>query len=338
MDFFGKQYHPPGTEPGTLTARPSTGEIPLQIKLINYSASAYVEQDISSSDECRAFLATPAITWLHLQGRSDPETLRQYGELFGLHPLAMEDILNRGQLPKIDEYEEQVFLVMNLPTLSNGSTRTEQVAICAGHNYLLSFYAGETDPFDPIRKRISKSSARLRNLGVDYLLYTILDLVIDQAFPVLERYGDLIQALEEELLDRPTKSMLSRIHSLRRELLLLRRFLWPQREVLNMLMRGEHALITSATHIYLRDCYDHTVQIMELMENYRDMATSMLDVYLSSVSNRLNETMRLLTVIATIFIPLTFIVGVYGMNFQNSDSPWAMPELHWYYGYPLVWG
>jgi magnesium transporter len=339
MDYFGKQYHPPGTSPGTLKAHPELGEIPLQIKLINYSPADYVEKGIANVDECRDFLAMPAaVTWMHFQGHIDPEELRTYGDLVGLHTLAMEDILNRGQLPKIDEYEDQIFLVMNLPTLANGGTRTEQVAICIGRNYLLSFYAGKADPFDPIRKRLIKKSGRIRSLGVDYLLYTLLDLVIDQAFPILERYGDVIEELEEELLDRPTKSMLIRIHALRRELLFLRRFLWPQREVLNTLMRGEHLLITGSIHIYLRDCYDHTVQIMELLENYRDMATSMLDVYLSSVSNRLNDTMRLLTVIATIFIPLTFIVGVYGMNFQNQNSPWAMPELHWYYGYPLVWG
>lgn len=338
MDYFGKQYHPPGTSPGTLTAHPRAGETPAQIKLINYSPLEHVEKDISNVDECRAFLALPSVTWIHFQGHVDPEILRQFGEVVDLHPLAMEDILNRGQLPKIDEYEDQIFLVMNLPTLNNGGTRAEQIAIYIGRNYLLSFYAGETDPFDPIRKRLTKGAGRIRSLGVDYLLYTLLDLVIDQAFPVLERYGDLIEDLEEALLDKPTKPILGRIHALRRELLLLRRFLWPQREVLNTLMRGDHPLITSSIHIYLRDCYDHTVQIMELMENYRDMATSMLDVYLSSVSNRLNDTMRLLTVIATIFIPLTFIVGVYGMNFSHPESPWAMPELHWYYGYPLVWG
>lgn len=338
MDYFGKQYHPPGTSPGTLTARAiPPGGIP-KISLIHYSATKFSEREISSIAECQNCLAASENTWIHFQGTIEPEMLRQFGDAVGLHTLALEDILNRGQLPKIDEYEDQIFIVMNLPAMNTHGARVEQVALCVGSNYLATFYAGKEDPFDPIRNRLRKSGGRIRNQKIGYLLYSILDLIIDLAFPVMEHYGDLIETLEDALLAKPNKKTLSRIHVLRRELLLLRRFLWPQREVLNNLIGGEHPLIEPSLHVYLRDCYDHTFQIMELLENYRDMATNMLDVYLSSVSNRLNETMRLLTVIATIFIPLTFIVGVYGMNFEHPSSPWAMPELHWYYGYPLIWG
>ncbi|MDH5571934.1 MAG: magnesium/cobalt transporter CorA, partial [Gammaproteobacteria bacterium] len=194
------------------------------------------------------------------------------------------------------------------------------------------------DPFHPLRKRLRKHTGHIRDQGADYLLYSILDLIIDQGYPVLENFGEQIELIEEELLSSATQKTLAQIHKLRRELLLLRRILWPQREVLSTIMRNEHSLIKKETVIYLRDCYDHTIQIMDLVENYREMAASMIDVYLSSVSHRLNEIMRVLTMIATIFIPLTFIVGLYGMNFHHNESPWAMPELGWYYGYPLIWG
>jgi len=206
----------------------------------------------------------------------------------------------------------------------------EQVSLFFGNNYVISFYNGEKDPFDPVRNRL-RSGGRLRSRGADYLLYTLLDVVIDQGFPVLEALGEWIEDLEDELLGAPSKQTLAQIHELKRDMLLLRRTLWPQREVINQLLREDQSLIEEATRPYLRDCYDHTIQIMDLFETYRDMAAGMMDVYLSSTSYRLNEVMRVLTVIATIFIPPTFLVGVYGMNFAD------MPELHWRYGYLGSW-
>jgi len=238
----------------------------------------------------------------------------------------------------VEEYQGQLFVIMAMPAEPEKPRLFNQVSVFMGKNYIISFHNGDHDPFEPLRKRLQKHGGRIRSEQTDYLLYSLLDLVIDQGFPVLEDHGERIEVLEDELLDQPTKSTLSDIHRQRRELLSLRRMLWPHRDVINYLLRGDNPLISPGTMLYLRDCYDHAIQIMDLLENYRDMATSMLDVYLSSASYRLNEVMRVLTIIATIFIPLTFISGIYGMNFHNPDSPWAMPELGWYYGYPMVWG
>ncbi|MGB5736731.1 MAG: magnesium/cobalt transporter CorA, partial [Thiohalocapsa sp.] len=218
------------------------------------------------------------------------------------------------------------------------SLQSEQISLFIGKGYLISFCGQAQDPFEAVRSRLRNHAGRIRRGGSDYLLYALLDVIIDHAFPLLETYGERIEALEEALLDRPEPDILAQIHQLRRELLLMRRMLWPQREVLSQLFHEECPCIEQDTKFFLRDCYDHTVQILDLLESYREMAASMVDVYLSSLSNRLNESMRLLTIIATLFIPLTFIAGVYGMNFGNdTQSWWAMPELRWDYGYPAVW-
>lgn len=339
MAYFTKDYHPPGTSPGTLVARTTKATAPLKFHLIDYSNGHFAERLLDTAAECKGYLAHEATTWIHVQGQVQPELLREMGALFGLHPLALEDVLNSGQRPKIDEYDEQLFIALSTPLGSANHIDIEQISFFLGNNYLISFYAGSDGLLEPIRKRLRSHGDRLHTQKADYLLYTVLDLVVDMGFPLLEEFGDLIEALEDKLLDTPSGNILAQIHNVRRELLLLRRIIWPQREVINRLLHDDHPLIQHSTHIYLRDCYDHNIQIMDLLENYRDMAGSMLDVYLSSVSNRLNETMRLLTLIATIFIPLTFVAGVYGMNFgNNSHSPWAMPELNWYYGYPMAWG
>ena len=239
----------------------------------------------------------------------------------------------------MDDYKDQHFVILTHPAVDAGdpSIRIDQLSLFIGDNFVISFHPGGKDPFDLVRKRLSDHVGRIRSRGADYLLYALIDVVIDEGFPVLEWLGDEVEALEDELLDSPTDNSLRRLHQLRRTLAILRRTLWPQRDVLNSLVRGDSGLIADENMVYYRDCYDHTIQIMDLIETYRDMATGMLDVYLSSISYRLNEIMRMLTIIATIFIPLTFIVGVYGMNFGNDRSPRAMPELGWYYGYPLVW-
>jgi magnesium transporter len=337
MEHFGKTYHPPGTPPGTLVEHEAVEPGGLTIHLVDYTASEFTERELVTPEECRPFLDKDSVTWIHLQGVTGKETMENIGELFGLHPLAMEDVLNKGQRPKIEEYEGQLFIVMMMLRKLNDATAAEQVSIFLGKNYIVSFHAGSNDPLEPLRHRLRKQVGHLRNSAADYLLYCILDLVIDQGYPVLEDYGEAVSEIEESLLTHvATQDTLAQIHRIRRELLLLRRSLWPQREIMNSLLRGGNVLINEGTLLYLRDCYDHVVQIMDLVETYRDMATNMVDVYLSSVSHRLNEIMRVLTLIATIFIPLTFVVGLYGMNFSHPDSPWAMPELHWYYGYPMV--
>jgi magnesium transporter len=236
-------------------------------------------------------------------------------------------------------YDDQVFLISAMPMFDDERLEVVQVSLFAGPGYLICLCPLEQDPFEPVRKRIRQpNNRRFTSRGIDYLLYAMLDLITDSAFPVLETFGDKLEEMEIELLEHPRKQTLTDLHHLKRELLMLRRVLWPQREALTSLMRMENSLIHQDTLIYFRDCQDHSIQIIELLESFREMATSMLDIYLSSISQKTNDTMRVLTIIATIFIPLTFIVGVYGMNFEHADSPWAMPELGWYYGYPMVWG
>lgn len=337
MPYFHKRYHPPGTAPGTLTRHKMARPVPPRISVMEFGEGGVEELHDVTAEQCKAYLSSETLTWIHVNGHTGPEVLRQLGAMFGLHPLALEDVSNMGQRPKVESYDSQIFLISSLPLLHRDRIDEEQVSIFTGKDYVVSFCSAAEDPFEPVRQRLRNRNGRAHTLTSDYLLYSLLDLTIDQGFPVLERFGELIEGLETELLESPDKSTLNRLHELKRELLLLRRTLWPQRELLNHLMRGDQPLIHAEIQPYLRDCYDHTIQIMDLLEAYRDMTASMLDVYLSSVSNRLNETMRVLTLIATLFIPPTFVAGVYGMNFENPNSPWAMPELGWYYGYPFAW-
>ncbi len=338
MSYFGKQYHAPGTAPGTLVPHAAT-DAPLSIHLMDYTDTEVEEVALRSAADCTPYLARASKTWIQVNGQVNPDTLRKLGELFDLHDLALEDVLNSGQRPKVEVYDDQMFVALALPMYQQGRLQTVQVSLFVGPDYLIGFCPLDEDLFEPIRKRMRKpNNRRFASRGIDYLLYALIDLVIDEGYPVLEAFGEQLERIEAQVLARPSHQTLAEIHGLKRELLLLRRMLWPQRELVNALLRTEEGLIQAGTQVYLRDCHDHTVQIIELLESFRDMATSMVDIYLSSVSHRTNETMRVLTMIATIFIPLTFIVGIYGMNFEHPSSPWAMPELGWYYGYPLVWG
>jgi magnesium transporter len=334
-----KTYHPPGTAPGTLVPTRPVEHGTLSLYVIDYTDELLFEEQLDTAEACTPYLSRDSKTWIQVNGIPDPDTLRTLGRQFDLQDLALEDVLNSGQRPKLDVYDGQLFLVLSLPQFVDGHLQVAQISIFAGEKYVIVFNPLQVDPFEPIRKRLRPpNNHRLRTRNVDYLLYALIDLVIDAGFPVLEAIGERIEQLEDDLLESPDRDIISEIHAVRRELLLLRRRLWPQREVVSGLLRGDVALIEEQTHPYLRDCYDHTIQIMDLQESFREVSTSLLEVYLSSVSNRTNEIMRVLTIIATIFIPLTFIVGIYGMNFEHSESPWAMPELHWYYGYPFIWG
>ena len=333
--YFHKRYHPPGTAPGTLVESPVPEASPVRIRLLDYSPEDCFLNEDAAAAECVARLERDTVSWVHVQGHPTPDVLRTLGEAFKLHPLAMEDVLNTGQRPKVEPFDEQLFLIMSLPVFQDEMVTTRQISLFAHTRYIVSFCEGPDDPFRPLVRRIQTSSSNLRRRGADYLLYAILDLVIDQGFPVLESFGIQLEELEDNIAASAGHELLDRIHTVKRELILLRRMVWPQREVITQLLREDHELFAGDTRIFLRDCYDHTVQIMDLLETYRDMSASILDIYLSSVSNSLNETMRVLAVIATIFMPLTFIAGVYGMNFDRSH-PWNMPELGWPYGYPLV--
>lgn len=335
MTYFHKKYHPPGTPPGTLTSQPGHAA-ECRIHLTDYTDGEFTDKVLTDIDTCRDYAGRPSTTWIDVQGAFTVDVVRKLGDIFGLHPLAMEDVLNTGQRPKLDRFGEQLFIVMSLPASHDGNILMEQVSIFFGENFVLSFHHGRVERFEPVRHRLRNASGRIRSLGEDYLLYCLLDLVIDEAFPVLEDFGDRVERLETSALDSPDRSTVSEIQGLKRELLMMRRMLWPHRDVINSLLRDDTAMISDSTRIYLRDCYDHAVQVIDLIEMYRDITSGILDVYLSAMSNRLNDVMRVLTLIATIFIPLTFITGLYGMNFGNdTNSPWAMPELRWYYGYPL---
>ena len=337
MAFFTKRYHPPGTPPGTLVEAPASETAPLRIQLIDFDAKRIMIRDDVAVSECAPFLQHDSVTWMHVRGRPTEATLRELGAAFRLHSLALEDVLNIGQRPKVEPFDDQLFIVMSMPEVVSGLVRVEQVSFFLGSNFLVSFCEGGFAAFQEIVKRLNEQGSRLRSRGADFLLYSLLDMVIDRGFPVLESFGIKMEVLEEQILESATRDTLGKIHTVKRELILLRRMLWPQREVINELLRGDQALVQEDTLIYLRDCYDHTIQVMDLLETYRDMSAGMLDIYLSSVNNHMNQIMRLLTVIATIFIPLTFIVGVYGMNFDRNAGPWNMPELGWPYGYLLVW-
>lgn len=338
MKYFSKTYHTPGTSPGTLIGSDEITKTEAIIRLINYTHSEHLEKEVNTTDECLDYINKDSTTWIHIQGQVKADTIKNLGDIFKLHPLSLEDVLNIGQRPKVEEYDDMLFVILSMPIAVNGVISIEQVSIFLGKNYIISFCTGNFDPFELLRNRLQRIASSIRSKKADYLLYCIMDLVIDHGYPVLETIGENIEKTEEELLSTNTERItLGQIHHMRRELLLLRRNLWPQREVINTLLRSDNALITDDTSIYFRDCYDHIIQILELLENYREMGASLIDIYLSFASQRLNEVMRILTMIATIFIPLTFIVGLYGMNFSNKNSPWAMPELHWYYGYPIVW-
>jgi magnesium transporter len=263
--------------------------------------------------------------------------LRAVGDAYHLHPLALEDVMHTGQRAKLEAYDAQLFTIVTLPEVSEHGITTAQLSLFLGDTWLVSFYSGHEDPFDAIRQRTYRDSSRIRRSSIDYLYYSLLDTAIDLVFPIMESLGDRIEALELTVFDDPSRESLDEIHKLKRELVLLRRITWPQRDMLNNLLRDELGQISSGTKLYIRDCYDHAIHALDLVESYREMASSLLEVYLSSLSNRMNDVMKLLTIIATVFIPLSFIVGVYGMNFDRSVSAWNMPELGWHYGYPMLW-
>jgi len=337
MAFFTKRYNPAGTAPGTLLKSAAGDAAQLRLHLIDYdSEQVSVQADVTAAD-CKPFLERQTITWVHVEGRPTQDALHDLGATFGLHALALEDVLHTGQRPKIEPFDDQLFIIMSLPLMVDDLVEVHQVSLFVGGNYLVSFCETDFATFQPIIARLQSRSSRIRSKGADYLAYTLLDIVIDHGFPLLERFGQQLEEIEEQILEAADREALEQIHTIKRELILLRRSLWPHRDVINQILRNDDQQIQQGTLIYLRDCYDHTIQIMDLLETYREMSSSMLDIYMSSVSNRMNDVMRVLTVIATIFIPLTFIVGVYGMNFDRTTGPWSMPELGNPLGYIFVW-
>ena len=306
----------------------------VRLTVIDYDEQNFQEWQVQNIEECFQFKQTPTVTWINIDGLHDVDIIEKVGQCFDLHPLILEDIVTTGQRPKIEDYETYIFIVLKMLSynMELNAIQSEQVSVILGKNYVISFQeSAGGDVFDTIRDRIRTSKGKIRKMAADYLAYSLIDAIVDHYFLILERLTEQIEDLEDELVAIASDETGTHIRALKRELIFLRKSVWPLRELVGALTRTESGLVAKSTEPYLRDVYDHTVQVIDTVETFRDMASVMLECYLSSISNRLNAIMKVLTVIATIFMPLTFIVGVYGMNFK------FMPEIEWKYGYFLVW-
>jgi magnesium transporter len=336
MKLFGRKFNQAGSAPGTLAVTEGTAEN-ASFRVLRYTLDELDEREPASAAEILPLLDLPGLVWVDVVGLFDVPALETLGERLGLHSLALEDVLHAGQRPKVEDFEGHAFVVLKQLRLREGHLQSEQVSLFFGESFVLTIQETPQDDWEPVRQRIRAGRQRIRGGGADYLAYALIDAIIDSFFPLLEDYGDRIEELQEALLDRPDQGALEQIHGITRELILVRRAAWPHREVANSLERSESGLVKENTRVFLRDCYDHTVQILDILESYRDLARGLMDLYLSTVSNRMNEVMKVLTIMASIFIPLTFLAGIYGMNFDPDAGPWNMPELRWSWGYPAFW-
>lgn len=330
--FIKKLSRKAGLPPGSLVhIGKKTDKV--RISIIDYDKTQFNEKTVKKVEECFPFKKKPTVTWINIDGVHDTEVIEKIGKHFGIHPLVLEDIVNTGQRPKVENLDDYIFIVLKMLDYDEKGMeiKSEQVSLILGSNFVISFQEREGDVFDPIRKRVRNGKGRVRKMGTDYLTYALMDTVIDNYFLILERLGESLESLEEKLITNPEPETLQTIHKMKRETIFLRKSVWPLREVISGLERSESSLIKKVTKIYIRDVYDHTIQVIDTVETFRDLVSGMLDTYLSSVSNKMNEVMKVLTIIATIFIPLTFIAGIYGMNFEY------MPELGWVWGYFSVW-
>lgn len=329
--FLKKRSRKAGLPPGTPMHIGERRSETTALHLLHYDGRVLERPALTDVDEALPYLERPGVTWLHAVGAHDADRLKRL-ERLGLHPLVIEDILNTDQRTKFEDYGEYAYIVLKM--LSNGADagiEIEQISIVVGKNYVISVEEGPSGAFASVEALIEKDRARVRQSGADYLAYLLLDRVVDNYFAVLERLGERIDALQDELVSGPGPGALSLLHHLRRETLMLRRSVWPLREVIGDLERERSALIRPETSVYLRDVYDHTIHVVDTIETFREVLSGMLELYMSSSTNRLNEVIKVLTVIATVFIPPTFVASVYGMNFRH------MPELDWAWGYPAAW-
>ena len=328
-----------GLQPGTVVFVGEKKVEKTRIRIIDFDATTIEEKEVASIEDCFPFKDKPTITWINIDGLHEVDQIEKIGTSFDIHPLILEDIANTGQRPKLDFFDNGFFLALKMLTVNkeNNTIQSEQFSFVVGKNYVISFQERIGDVFEPVRERIRKTVPRVRFMNSDYLAYTLVDAVVDGYFSVLETMSERIEAVETQLISDPRPENLESIHELKRELIYMRKSVWPLREVIGGLTREESDLVHDSTQMYLRDLYEHTIQVIDTVETFRDMASSLLDIYLSSVSNKMNEVMKVLTIIATIFIPLGFLAGIYGMNFDTSISVLNMPELGLRYGYILFW-
>jgi len=321
-----------GMSPGSLIFVGEKKIEKTRIRVIDFTTENVTSKEVDQIEDVFMHKGTGSVSWINIDGLHDTELINKFGKHFGLHSLLLEDILNTEHRPKIEEFGEYIFIVLKMLYYDENEKIiiSEQLSLILGNNLVITFQERVGDVFNPIRQRIKNPNSRIRKNSSDYLAYALIDAVVDTYFSILEDFGERIDDIEEDLMERPNNETLREIHSLKRELVYLRKSIWPLRELVSILERTELKLISANTKLFLRDLYDHVIQIIDTIENYREMASGMLDIYLSSASNRMNEVMKILTIMASIFIPLTFIAGVYGMNFEN------MPELHEKWGYPVA--
>jgi magnesium transporter len=331
--FIKRSSKKAGMSPGTLV---HVGEQKIdraRISVMNYDQDRLEEKDLKRIEDSFVFKDTPPVTWINIDGLHDIELIEKVGAHFGIHSLTLEDIVNTGQRPKVDDFEDYIYLVLKMLKYdeTTGHIASEQVSLILGPHYLISFQEAEGDVFNFVRERIRKGRVRIRKSGPDYLAYALIDAVVDHYFLILEKIGEKIELFEDRVHAEPTPEILQNIHALKREIIYFRKQVWPIREVLNVWQKTESPLMQEAHKVFISDVYDHTIQVIDTIESFRDIIAGMMDLYLSTVSNRMNEVMKVLTIMATIFIPLTFVAGIYGMNFK------FMPELEWKWSYPVLW-
>jgi len=342
--MFNHRHGPPGSSPATLVPHLVDGKVRKpRVRIIEYDQNSLDERDVTDFSELAGHLDNQKVTWINIDGLGDLEALTILGEKFHLHPLALEDVLNTGQRPKFESSADYLFIIAQMVYQNNGNSISgEQVSFFLGSNFLITVQEeADFDVFDPVRKRIRSGLGSLRKSKADYLAYALLDSIIDHYYPVLESIGGAIEELEDDLLEKPSREMVFTLHEYKRSLTQLRRLVWPMRDVINSLLHDASSYVSPPTKVFLRDCYEHTVQLMDLVESYKEITSGLMELYHSSVGLRTNEVMRLLTVVTSIFIPLTFIVGIYGMNFApESDTgeklPLNMPELYQPHGYLVL--
>ena len=321
-----------GLPPGTLVHIGNKRIEKVKITIIDYDEKHFQEKEVKSAEECFPYKDKSTITWINIDGVHEIKVIEEIGKHFNLHPLILEDIVDTDQRPKIKDFGNYIFIILKMLYYDekDNEMKVEQVSLVLGKNYVISFQEREGDVFDAIRERNRNNIGRIRKLGADYLVYSLIDAIVDNYFTIIEKLDEEIENLEDKVIIQPNPSNVQAIHKLKRDLIFLRKSVWPLREVISFLEKGESPLVLESTNIYLRDVYGHTIQVMDTVETLRDIVSGILDIYLSSINTRMNEIMKILTIIATIFIPLTFITGIYGMNFQY------MPEIKWFWGYPAV--